>query len=78
MLGRMRVMIEWKKFDPKTAPDEIEENEYLILTNGRITQATHDAMQRFFLRPNDDGEVVYSYRHITHYAEINFPQNEFE
>lgn len=69
-------MIEWKKFDPKTAGDEIEEDPHLIFVNGWAVMATHDAMGGYFSRPTDDGEIVYSYSSITHYAEINYPGEE--
>lgn len=71
-------MIDWKPFNPKTAGDEIEENTFLILLkNGRIEQATHDAMYQWFNKPYEDYDVTYSYSNITHYAEYNLP-NETE
>ena len=70
-------MIEWKEFNRDTAYDEIEERTYLILLkNGRIEQATHNADYRWFNKPYDDHDVTYSYNNITHYAEINLPTKE--
>ncbi len=66
-------MIDWIPLNPSTAPDEIEENMYLIVTNERVISATHDAMNKWFYYDEGDHQVIISYRYITHYAEFDFP-----
>lgn len=65
--------IEWIRFVPQVAKEQLEETEYLIFYDGRIVQATHDAMGAFFYRDTKAGMVIYPYRSISHYAEFNVP-----
>lgn len=67
-------MIEWKVFDKRTSPEEIEEEYYLIFVNGTAFHAYHNAMEGYFVRAFEDFEVVYAYNTISHYAELNLPE----
>jgi hypothetical protein len=69
-------MIEWKKFDSKTAPDEIEENYYLLVTSERIVSAEHDAINHWFTYHMGDCMHIIPYDQINHYAEINWPDTD--
>lgn len=69
-------MIQWKPLNPTTAPEEIEEDSYLIYAGDRVVSVTHDAMNKWFYYEGEGYEVIYPYRLVTHYAEVNWPQEE--
>jgi hypothetical protein len=68
-------MIEWKKM-PIYPQEELEENTYLIFlpNSDRVLSATHDAMNHYFVYESDDTQYVFPYRYVSHYAELNWPE----
>lgn len=69
-------MIEWIPM-PKEPWEVIEEETYLIYlpNSGRVISANHDAMNKYFVTYSDDEEHVYPYRHISYYAEMDWPDD---
>lgn len=69
-------LIDWKKL-PNEPWEVLEEETYLIFLpkSGRAITAQHDAMNHYFTYTTDDTEHIYPYRYISHYAEMDWPDD---
>lgn len=69
-------MIEWKAL-PKAPQEVLEEDVFLIYlpNSGRALSATHDAVNCHFVYESDDTQYIYPYRYVSHYAEMDWPDD---